>query len=47
MSVFKAKLFPVLVVLAREFGTPAEYKIRKLRKKRKEIKSKKSNVSKK
>jgi hypothetical protein len=40
MSVFKANIFPVLVVLARKFSTPAEYKIRKLRKKRKEIKSK-------
>jgi hypothetical protein len=41
MSIFKTKLFPVLVVLDREFGIPAEYKIQKLRKKRKEIKIKK------
>lgn len=40
MSVLKASLFPVLVVLDREFSTPAEYKIQKLRKKKKEIKSK-------
>jgi hypothetical protein len=40
MIVCKANLFPVLVVLAREFGTPAGYKIRKLGKKKKEIKSK-------
>ncbi len=40
MNIFKANLFPVLVVLAHEFGTPAENKIRKLGKKRKKIKSK-------
>ncbi len=40
MIVCKANLFPVLVALTREFGTPAEYKIRKLGKKRKEIKNK-------